>query len=95
MVPHLRHFSLKKTILPVRGNDCYTAFWDCMDGTVVRHWPEIRPVHKATAAYKLFIFENYEKKYKLIKSCTSKLIINFVTSLPDVSAAGFPENDNE
>jgi len=36
-----------------------------MDGTVVRHWPEIRPVHKATAAYKLFIFEII-RKYKLI-----------------------------
>lgn len=54
-----------------------------MDGTVVRHWPEIRPVHKATAVYELFIFENYEKINDL-KSCTSKLITNFVTCLPDV-----------
>ena len=32
-----------------------------MDGTVVRRWPEIRLVHKATAAYKLFSFESFIK----------------------------------
>lgn len=53
----LKYFHKVGFVLPVRENDCYTAFWDCMDGTVVRHLPEIRPVHKATAAYKLFIYE--------------------------------------
>jgi len=32
-----------------------------MDGTVVRHWPGIRLVHKAIAAYEFFSLESYQK----------------------------------
>ena len=82
------------------------ASYLCGETIVIRHsgivWMELLSATGRKSALSIrrlllisCLFMKNHDTMKLINSCTSKLIINFVTILPDVSAAGFPENDNE